>query len=557
MKLNGSEILINVLLEQEVDTVFGYPGGAILNIHDALYKYQDEINHILTSHEQGACHAADGYARVTGKPGVVIATSGPGATNIVTGIANAYMDSIPLVAITGNVAKSLLGRDSFQEIDIAGVTMPITKNNYIINDVSEIADAVREAFEIAISGRPGPVLIDIAKDATAEMCEYTKKEKVVKRAIPVSKDNKYDIALDMIKEAKQPLIYAGGGVTFSIASCQLFEFAEKIDCPVSTSMMGLTSIPYDHKLNLGMIGMHGTPVSNKASVECDLIIAIGTRFDDRVAGNRKSFAKNAKIIHIDIDRSEHNKNVMVDLTICGDAKDVLEMLTEKLDAKKHTQWVDYLNDYKKSNPLPVIDRKDSVSICDILEEIHKNVSEDAIIVTDVGQHQMFTAQHYKFKKPRTFVSSCGLGTMGFGLGAAIGAKAGKPNSEVILITGDGSFHMNLNELACVVSEKMDIKVFIINNNVLGMVRQWQRMFYKGRYSNTNIARKTDFLKLAEAFGANGYRIEKPDEITDTVKTVIKDLNPCICECVIHEDDSVFPIIPPGGSAEDIIIKEEI
>ncbi|MFI3226372.1 MAG: biosynthetic-type acetolactate synthase large subunit [Clostridia bacterium] len=557
MELNGSDILINVLLEQEVDTVFGYPGGAILNIHDALYKYQDKIHHVLTSHEQGACHAADGYARVSGKPGVVIATSGPGATNIVTGIANAYMDSIPLVAITGNVAKTLIGRDSFQEIDIAGVTMPITKNNYIVSDVSELADVVREAFEIAISGRPGPVLIDIAKDATAQTCEYIPVPKVVKREIQSSKDNKYDIAVQMIREAKKPLIYAGGGVTFSIASCQLFEFAEKFDCPVSTSMMGISSIPYDHRLNLGMIGMHGTPVSNKASVECDLIIAIGTRFDDRVAGNRKSFGKNAKIIHIDIDRSEHNKNVMVDLSICGDAKNVLQILTDKIRVKNHSDWVDYLNEYKKSHPLPVIDREGYVSICDVLEEIHQNVSEDAIIVTDVGQHQMLTAQHYKFKKPRTFVSSCGLGTMGYGLGAAIGAKVAKPDSEVVLITGDGSFHMNLNEMACVVSENLDIKVFVINNSVLGMVRQWQRMFYKGRYANTNIARKTDFIKLAQAFGADGFRVEKPEFVKTTIKDVIENKHPTICEVVIHEDDSVFPIIPPGGSAEDIIIKEEI
>ncbi len=556
MELNGSEILINVLLEQEVDTVFGYPGGAILNIHDALYKYQDKINHILTSHEQGACHAADGYARVTGKPGVVIATSGPGATNIVTGIANAYMDSIPLVAITGNVAKNLIGRDSFQEIDIAGVTMPITKNNYIVDDVNDIADVVREAFEIAISGRPGPVLIDIAKDATAQMCEYTKKDKVQKREVVGSKNNKFDIAIEMINNAKKPLIYTGGGVTFSMSSCQLKEFAEKIDAPISTSMMGLSSIPYDHRLNLGMIGMHGTPVSNKASVECDLIIAVGTRFDDRVAGNRKSFAKNAKIIHIDIDRSEHNKNVLIDLSICGQAKDVLQTLTEKLDAKKHTEWVEYLNNYKKEHPLPVIDRKGNVSICDILEQIHQNVSEDAIIVTDVGQHQMLTAQHYKFKKPRTFVSSCGLGTMGFGLGGAIGAKTAHPDKEVILITGDGSFHMNLNEVACAVSENLDIKIFVINNNVLGMVRQWQRMFYAGRYSNTNIARQTDFVKLAEAFGAEGFRIETPDQINDKVKQVIQSKKPVICACIIHEDDSVFPIIPPGGSAEDIIIKED-
>lgn len=557
MRLNGSEILMKVLLEQEVDTVFGYPGGAILNIHDALYKYQENIRHILTSHEQGACHAADGYARVSGKPGVVIATSGPGATNIVTGIANAHLDSIPLVAITGNVAKPLLGRDSFQEVDIAGITMPITKNNYIINDASEIADTVREAFQIAISGRPGPVLIDIGKDATAQLCEFTPAPKVQKRTLKQPHESQYQEAVALIKQAQKPLIYAGGGVTFSIEENELITFAEHINAPVTTSMMGLTSIPYNHPLNLGMIGMHGTPVSNHASIEADLIIAIGARFDDRVAGNREKFCENAKIIHIDIDPAEHNKNVMVDLAICDTASRGLQSLINQTKAKEHSQWLASLTEYKKAHPLPVLESVQGINLCQVLDEIHENVSKDAIIVTDVGQHQMLTAQHYKFKKQRSFVSSCGLGTMGFGLGAAIGAKVAAPDHEVILITGDGSFHMNLNELACVVSEDMDIKVFVINNNVLGMVRQWQRMFYGGRYSNTNIARKTDFVQLAQAFMAKGYRITQVEELPQTIKTVIQSNQPVVCECVIHEDDSIFPIIPPGGRAQDMIVKEEM
>lgn len=556
MKLNGSDILVNVLMEQGVDTVFGYPGGAILNIHDALYKYKEKINHVLTSHEQGACHAADAYARVSGKAGVVIATSGPGATNIVTGIANAYMDSVPLVAITGNVAKSLIGRDSFQEVDIAGITMPITKCNYIVDDVTKLADIVREAFVIATSGRPGPVLIDIAKDTTATECEYTPKEKAKIREIKKPSEQEILQAVEMIKKSKKPLLYVGGGVVFSDASEKMVEFAEKIECPVSTSMMGLSSIPFNHKLNLGMIGMHGTPVSNRASVECDLIIAVGTRFDDRVAGNREKFAPNAKIIHIDIDKSEHSKNVKCDLAIYGRSYEVLECLIEKCSKTTNKEWVEYLFEYKSRVSLPRIEKETEVSICDVLDFLSENVSDDAIIVTDVGQHQMLTAQHYKFKKPRTFVSSCGLGTMGFGMGAVIGAKYASPSKEVILITGDGSFHMNLNEMACIVSEDLDIKVFVINNQVLGMVRQWQRMFYGARYSNTNIARKTNYVMLAEAFGAKGRRVTLKNEINQTINDIFKDGKTSICEFVIHEDDSVMPIIPPGKTAEDMIIKEE-
>ncbi len=555
MKINGSEILINVLLEQSVDTVFGYPGGAILNIHDALYMHKDKINHVLTSHEQGATHAADGYSRVTGKPGVVLATSGPGASNTITGIANAYMDSIPLVVITGNVGKSLIGRDSFQEIDIAGIAMPITKNSYLVDDVKDLANVLREGFEVAISGRPGPVLIDIAKNVTVEEFEYTPLEKIEKREFKLSKDKKFDSMAELIREAKKPLIYAGGGVVFSDASDELVKFAEKINCPVAVTMMGLTSMPFDHELYLGMIGMHGTPVSNKASVECDLLIAIGARFDDRVAGNRNAFAKNAKIIHIDIDTSEHSKNVKSHLWVHGDAKVVLDIITEKIEELDHSEWVNSLNEYKGKQPLLPISKEGNVNILNVLEEIHKNVSDKAIIVTDVGQHQMHTAQRYKFKEPRTFVSSCGLGTMGFGLGAAIGAKVAHPDREVVLITGDGSFHMNLQEMAAIVSENLDIKVCILNNGVLGMVRQWQRMFYGARYSNTNIGRKTDYVKLAQAFGCVGYKVTENGEVASVIKEIFSNKVPTICDFVIDKDDSIFPMIPPGKGAEDIIFEE--
>ncbi len=556
MKLNGSEILINTLLEQEVDVIFGYPGGAVLNIYDSLYHHSDKIRHIVTSHEQGACHAADAYARVTGRPGVVLATSGPGASNIVTGIANAYMDSVPIVAITGNVPNDLIGRDSFQEIDIAGITMPITKNNYIVTDVSQLANVVRDAFKIAMSGRPGPVLIDIAKDVTAAMGEYEPKPKMAKRPLPIIEESEIEAAVKMITASKKPMIYAGGGVTFSDASENLVEFAEKIDCPVATSMMGLSCIPSAHKLNLGMIGMHGTPVSNIATTECDLIIAVGVRFSDRVAGNRELFGKDAKIIHIDIDRSEHCKNVYADLCIYGDSKKILDKLTEAVYNKKHDEWTAYLEEYNKAHPLHKAYGVDGeANLRDVLEEIDKNSGDDTIIVTDVGQHQMITAQYYNFKKPRTFISSCGLGTMGFGLGAAIGAKVASPKSDVILITGDGSFHMNLQEMACAVSEELAVKTFVINNGVLGMVRQWQSLFYAGRYSNTTLQRKTNFPKLAEAFGAKGYRAESCKEVQSTVRAALREKGPVIAEFVINIDDGVFPIIPPGKSAKDMILFE--
>lgn len=555
MKMNGSEILIKLLLEQGVDTIFGYPGGAVLNIYDELFKNSDKIKHVLTSHEQNATHAADGYARVTGKVGVMLATSGPGATNTVTGIANAYMDSVPMVVLCGNVAKSLLGRDSFQEIDISGITMPITKNNYIVDDVKDLAWVVREAFEIAISGRPGPVLIDIAKNVTAEVCEFEEGEKAVKREFKISKDKKFDNVATAIAKAKNPLIYAGGGVVFSGASEKLRAFAERIDAPVALSAMGLTALSYNHPLCLGMVGMHGTPVANLATTKADLVIAIGARFDDRVAGKRDGFATEAQIIHIDIDTSEHSKNVKAGFWVHGDASVVLDKFLEIIPEYNHSEWKKSLYEYQVANPLPQPYHEGYINICMVLEEIHKNVGHDAIIVTDVGQHQMLTAQHYKFKEPRTFVSSCGLGTMGYGLGAAIGAKTAFPERDVVLVTGDGSFHMNLHEMATVATENLGIKVCIINNKVLGMVRQWQRMFYGARYSQTSINRKTNYKLLAEAFGVDGYSVSDPLDVARVTKEMFSKSTPAICEYVVHEDDSVFPIIPPGMGAEGMVIRE--
>lgn len=555
MMLTGAQILIQTLIDQGVDVVFGYPGGAVLNIYDALYEKQDKIRHIVTSHEQGAAHAADGYARSTGKTGVVFATSGPGATNLVTGIATAYLDSVPIVAITGNVPLDLIGRDSFQEIDITGITMPITKHNYIVKNVCDLQDIVREAFVIANSGRPGPVLIDIPKDVTANKAKYVKKPKFLPRPTPPPSEKAILKAAEAIQKAERPLIYAGGGVVISDATDELLELSRIAHAPISTSSMGLSGVPCDYPLNLGLIGMHGTPVSNKASAECDLLIAVGSRFSDRVAGNRKKFAPNAKILHIDIDPSEISKNVFSHLSVVGDAKVVLQKLIRALSPKKNTEWVLSLLKYKVQNPLPMPPDDDNVNERDILYHIKRIYGDDTIIVTDVGQHQMIAAQYYQFKRPRSFISSCGLGAMGYGMGAAIGAKIGNPDRPVVLITGDGSFHMNLNEMACAVSEKLPIIVMVMNNKVLGMVRQWQKLFYNCHFSNTSIDRATDFVKLAEAFGAKGFRIEHKCQIVDTLKKAASVTGPCIIDCVIDRDDCVFPIIPPGGSHEDTIYTD--
>ena len=552
MMLNGSQILIQSLIDQGVDTVFGYPGGAVLNIYDALYEKKDQLRHVLSSHEQGAAHAADGYARSTGKTGVCIATSGPGATNLVTGIATAYMDSVALVAITGNVASDLIGRDSFQEVDIAGITMPITKHNFIVHDVKELASTVRLAFEIANSSRPGPVLIDIPKDITAAVCEYEKLPKFEKRPLPSVKESAMKQAIAAIRRAKRPLIYAGGGVIAANACEELLAYSKKTQTPICCSAMGLSSVPYDYELYLGMIGMHGTPVSNYASLNADLVIAIGARFSDRVAGNRKKFANAAEIIHIDIDASEISKNVKSDIAIVGDAKEVLQALIQKVEEEHHSEWRQTLLDFRIKIGLPKPKEGNKVDPRDFIYTLHKLLGEYAIIVTDVGQHQMITAQYYQFSKPRSFISSCGLGTMGYGLGAAIGAKCAHPDRPVVLITGDGSFHMNMNEMAVAVSQNLPIIVLVFNNTVLGMVRQWQTLFYGKRYSETSIMRQTDFVKLAEAFGAKGFRIKERDEIEPIINAALASKRPCIIDCLIDPDDCVYPIIPPGKNADEII-----
>lgn len=552
MMLNGSQILIQSLIDQGVDTIFGYPGGSVLNIYDALYDKKDEIKHVLTSHEQGAAHAADGYARSTGKTGVCLATSGPGATNLVTGIATAYMDSVPLVAITGNVASDLIGRDSFQEVDIAGITMPITKHNFIVHDVKELASTVQLAFEIANSNRPGPVLIDIPKDITAAVCEYEKMPRFEKRPVSAPSQEQLDQALAAIKRAKRPLIYAGGGVISANACEELLVYSKKTQTPICCSAMGLSSVPYDYELYLGMIGMHGTPVANYATLNADLVIAIGARFSDRVAGNRKKFAKDAQIIHIDIDASEISKNVSCDMALVGDAKQILDCFNKALDDQNHEEWCKTLIDFRTKIGLKKPSEGDKVDPRDFIYTLHKLLGDDAIIVTDVGQHQMITAQYYQYSKPRSFISSCGLGTMGYGMGAAIGVKTAHPDRPVVLITGDGSFHMNMNEMACAASQNLPLVVLVFNNSVLGMVRQWQTLFYKKRYSETSINRQTDFVKLAEAFGAKGYRIVLRSEIEPVMKEALECGKPCIIDCIIDPDDSVYPIIPPGKGADDII-----
>ena len=548
MKYTGSKIVCECLLEQGVDTVFGYPGGQILNVYDEIYKYQDKIKHYITSHEQGAAHAADGYARASGKVGVCIATSGPGATNLVTGIATAYMDSVPVVFITGNVPVALLGRDSFQEVDTAGITMPITKHNYIVKNVCELADIIREAFLIARTGRPGPVLIDIPKDVQLAACEYTPK----KQDTSFVYENGYsaddiDRVVRLINEAEKPLIYSGGGVISANASEELKNFSENMSIPVCTSFMGKGVLPENHKNYIGMIGMHGTVKAAKATIECDLLLVLGARFSDRVAGNRTEFAKNAKIIHIDIDESEVNKNVFADFRLVGNVKDILAAINEKITPVKKELYTDKY-EIKESEA-------DGFTPKNILKLMSEKLPVNTYVSTDVGQHQMWTAQHFKVSGPRRFLSSGGLGTMGYGLGAAIGAKAFDTKGESLLITGDGSFHMNMNELATAVNMDLPVTVLIMNNGVLGMVRQWQKLFYESRFSNTTLHRKTDYVKLAEAFGGVGFRAESLEELEKIMNERPKDRT-VVIDCVINEDENVLPMIPPGKSAGDIITRME-
>ncbi|WP_287387468.1 biosynthetic-type acetolactate synthase large subunit, partial [Lachnospira sp.] len=501
MKINGSEIIVECLKEQGVDTVFGYPGGAILNVYDALYKHSDEITHVLTSHEQGAAHAADGYARATGKVGVCFATSGPGATNLVTGIATAYMDSIPVVAITCNVTVPLLGKDSFQEVDIAGVAMPITKHSYIVKDVNKLASTIREAFRIAKEGRPGPVLVDVTKDVTANLAEFKKMEiEAPKRKVIDLTDEDIDKAVAMIKLSKKPFLYVGGGVILSDASKELREFADLVDAPVCDSLMGKGAFSGHDKKYTGMIGMHGTKTSNFGVSECDLLIAIGARFSDRVTGNAKKFARHAKILHIDVDPAEINKNIHTDASIIGDAKEVLSRLNAKLTKQDHTEWIKHIEEYQKKFPMKF--NKDSLNGPNIMENIDRITKGEAIIATDVGQHQMWAAQHYKYTSPRTLLTSGGLGTMGYGLGAAIGAKVGVKDKIVINIAGDGCFRMNMNEIATATRYNIPVIEIIFNNHVLGMVRQWQDLFYGKRYSATVLEDQVDFVKVSEGLGAH-------------------------------------------------------
>ncbi len=544
MQLTGAEIVVECLKEQGVDTVFGYPGGTILNVYDALYKHSGEINHILTSHEQGAAHAADGYARATGKVGVCLATSGPGATNLVTGIATAYMDSVPMVAITCNVNLPLLGKDSFQEVDIAGVTMPITKHGYIVKDVKILAETLRKAFRIAKSGRPGPVLVDITKDVTANTCEYGKK--MPETEPPVNKYTEADIekALDLIQASEKPYIYVGGGAVISGAAGEVTEFAKKLDAPVCDTLMGKGAFDGHDSLYTGMIGMHGTKTSNFGVSECDLLIALGARFSDRVVGNPAKFASHAKVLHIDIDAAEINKNIRTDASVVGDLKEILTVLNGRMSQMEHKDWVGYVKELKEKYPLNYDTTQ--LSCPYIMEELDRITQGDAIVTTDVGQHQMWAAQYYKYSKPRTFLSSGGLGTMGYGLGACIGAKMGKPEKICVNIAGDGCFRMNMNELATASRYDIPIIQIVINNHVLGMVRQWQTLFYGKRYSQTVLSDKVDFCKVAQGLGCEAIRVTKKEEVAPAIEKAIALKTPVLIECVIPEDDKVFPMVPAGA-----------
>ncbi|NLJ95677.1 MAG: biosynthetic-type acetolactate synthase large subunit [Clostridiales bacterium] len=556
MEISGSRIVIECLKEQGVDTVFGYPGGAILNIYDELYKHSDEIKHILTSHEQGASHAADGYARATGKVGVCMATSGPGSTNLVTGIATAYMDSVPMVAITANVAVNYLGRDSFQEIDIAGVTMPITKHNFIVKDVTKLADTLRRAFRIAQTGRPGPVLVDITKDVTAAKTEF---ENAVIPPIVRSTDKieRQDLekAVAMINKSKKPFILVGGGAVISDAYVELKEFIEKVDAPVADTLMGKGAFDGTDARYTGMVGMHGTKPSNLGITECDLLIAIGARFSDRVTGNANKFARKAEIIHIDIDPAEINKNVQSHQAIIGDVKEVLTRLNKMLAKQEHGKWLEHIMDLKAKFPLKY--RDDILTGPYILEKLYEITEGNAIISTEVGQHQMWAAQYYKYKSPRTILTSGGLGTMGYGLGASIGAKVGKPDSTVVNIAGDGCFRMNMNEIATATRYNIPIIQIIFNNHVLGMVRQWQSLFYGKRYSHTTLNDKVDFVKLAEAMGAKAFRITKPEEVEGVLKEALAAKEPVLIDCIIDSDEKVWPMVAPGAPIDEVFSEEDL
>lgn len=556
MQLTGSEIIIECLKEQGVDTVFGYPGGTILNVYDALYKHSDEIHHVLTSHEQGASHAADGYARATGRVGVCMATSGPGATNLVTGIATAHMDSIPMVAITANVATGLLGRDSFQEVDIAGVVMPITKYSMIVKDIHDLAPAIRRAFTIAQSGRPGPVLVDVTKDVTAAVTEYTYQEPTPIAPYTAERlESDLDQAAKLISEAEKPFIFVGGGAITSGAAEELRKFAHTINSPVTDSLMGKGAFSGEDELYTGMLGMHGTKTSNLGVTKCDLLITVGARFSDRVTGNTAKFAQNAKIIQIDVDAAEINKNIKVDCSIIGDVKEVLKELNKKIHPKNHDAWVKEVEDMKAKYPLKY--NQEGLTGPYVIEELYRVTKGDAIVVTDVGQHQMWAAQYYKYKEPRTLITSGGLGTMGYGLGAAIGAKFGRPDKVVVNIAGDGCFRMNMNEVATAARNNLPLVEIVINNHVLGMVRQWQTLFYDHRYSSTILDDKVDFVKFAESMGAVGIRVTKKEEVGPAIEKAIALNTTVVLDCQIDCDDKVFPMVPAGAPLEEVFDAEDL
>ena len=552
MKLKGAQIIVETLIEQGASTVFGYPGGQVIDIYDALYLAQDRIHHIITAHEQGAAHAADGYARATGKVGVVIATSGPGATNLVTGIATAYLDSVPLVAITGNVPNSLIGRDSFQEVDITGVTMPITKHNFLVKRVEDLADTIREAFRIAKSGRPGPVLVDVPKDVQNALYEYTAQKPVEKDPVPAVNDSEIEKAIEMILAAEKPYIYIGGGAITDDAGAEVLALAEKIDAPIGCTMMGISAVPSSNPRWLGMEGMHGHYASSIAQNEADLIITAGCRFSDRGTGNTAKYARNAKIIHMDIDASELCKNIPVELGMTGSMKEILQKLAEKLPQQTHADWMARVAELQEKTRELEAQNPDELTPFTAIDALAEAADKETIVATDVGQQQMWVAQHYPFETPRTFISSGGLGTMGFGLGAAIGA-ATATGKKTILVTGDGSFGMNLNELATAVTNQTPVVVFIMNNGVLGMVRQWQTLFFDKHYSNTTLERKTDFVKLAEAFGMPGYRAMNMAELKEVLPKAFAEKGPVLVDCAIDCDAFVLPMLPPGGCIDDIIV----
>ncbi|MGN1095278.1 MAG: biosynthetic-type acetolactate synthase large subunit [Eubacteriales bacterium] len=554
MKLTGSDILVETLIEQGTEVVFGYPGGQVLNIYDSLYTHSDRIKHVITAHEQGAAHAADGYARASGKVGVVIATSGPGAANLVTGLATAALDSVPVVAITGNVPCKLLGRDSFQEVDIVGITIPVTKHNFMVTKTEELADTIRDAFRIAKSGRPGPVLIDIPKDIQINTAEYIPQEIVGCTPSPKASDEDIAKAIEMMQKSERPYIYCGGGIISSSAEDEVALLAEKLDSPIGCSIMGITAVPDSNPRKLGMTGMHGDYAASTAKNEADLVIALGARFSDRATGNTEKFCRSSKIIHIDVDAAEIGKNVNVDLGIHADVKDTLSRIIAGLEDKKNPDWQKEIARLKEYSASHHANQMGELTPYDVVETVNSYLPDDTPVATDVGQHQMWTAQKYHFEKPRTFLTSGGLGTMGFGLGAAIGASLACEKKRTVLFTGDGSFGMNLNEMATAVSQNLPIIIVIMDNGVLGMVRQWQAAFYNGHFSETTLERKTDFPALARAFGASGYYVTNLDELNTAMKAAMKTEGPVLIDCILDKDERVLPMIPPNGSVEDMILS---